>query len=594
MSEYGTKYETDDHFEAAMALDSILLAYERRAAGALVHPPVDARTLTAIAEVFDFRLAAVPASLAAYERTCALAELIAGLTPVQLERLTSALQSDRKAAPWRPMRGTQCQAFELAAEVDELLLAGGAGSGKTDVALIGVPLWQARAARIVRKTSLEFTPMYKRLGEILGTTAGRNLSTQSWELAAPFGYQGKGVSIEFNSLAEPDSMLRLQGRPVDCLIVDDAGSGQIAQADIEFVSRWLRSTELVRKRLIYTSNPPTSAESLWLRDDVFAPWLSPSYAGTPAHSGEIRYFVPADDGPAREVPAGTPGAISRAVVLSTVHDNPRLVRSGYVDHLKRSPTAVLRRRLLENDWSAGWDLDDATQVIPSAWVDSAMERWAPEPPCVMHAVGIDVARGGKDRTTIARRHADWFNAPLIYPGAATPDGQAVAALVLAARSPSSIAYIDSTGVGASPYDILKERIFIVPVVFGASAGEQLDVTMSFRFFNLRSLLWWRMREALDPNGRRRLALPPDRVLRAELTMPRYELRGGKLFVEDRDSIIKRLKRSPDVATAYVLALIDSDSTISIVDDFLFDLHRSNARWREHNQQTQEKTPCVNA
>ena len=372
-------------------------------------------------------------------------------------------------------------------------------------------------------------------------------------------------------------MLRLQGRPVDLLIVDDAGSGQLEQDDIAFASRWLRSTELVRKRLIYTSNPPTSVNSLWLRDDVFAPWLSPSYAGTPAHSGEIRHFLPGDSGESREVAAGTPGAQSRCVILSTVHDNPRLVRSGYVEHLAASPTAVLRKRLLDNDWNAGWDTDDAMQVIPSAWVEAAMERWTPDAPCEMGTLGIDVARGGKDRTTIARRHGDWFAAPLVYPGATTPDGQAVASLVLAARSPSSTAYIDSTGVGASPYDILKERILIVPIVFGA-AFEALDVTQSFRFFNVRSALWWRLREPLDPNGRRKIALPPDRLLKAEITIPRYELRGGRLFVEDRDAIIKRLKRSPDIATAFVLALIDNDSTLCVHNDFLFALQKSNAQW----------------
>jgi hypothetical protein len=569
-----------DTFDQALALDGVLNAYERRAAGALIHLPVDARVLTTIARLFDFRRTPIAAQTP-IERIAALAALIEGLGTVEREELASALLQDRRAVRWRPDRGTQTLAFELAAEVDVLMLAGGAGSAKTEAA-IGIALYQARAARFLRKTSLEFTPMLKRLGEILGTTEGRNLSSQSWELAPPFGYQGKGVTLEFNSLAEPDSVLRLQGRPVDLLIVDDAGSGQIAQDDIAFASRWLRSTELVRKRLIYTSNPPTSTESLWLRDDVFAPWLSPSYAGKPAQSGEIRYFFP-DDGASREVPAGTPGAISRSVILSTVHDNPRLVRSGYVAHLAASPTAVLRKRLLDNDWTAGWDTDDAMQVIPSAWVDQAMERWTPAPAHAMSSIGIDVARGGKDRTTIARRHLDWFTAPLIYPGTTTPDGQAVAALVLAARSPSSVAYIDSTGVGASPYDILKEQIFIVPIVFGAGY-DGLDVTQSFRFFNIRSALWWRMREALDPNGRRRLALPPDRMLKAELCMPRYELRSGRLFVEDRDSIIKRLKRSPDVATAYILALIDANSTLCVTNDFLFALQKSNAEWRRRNPQ----------
>jgi hypothetical protein len=247
--------------------------------------------------------------------------------------------------------------------------------------------------------------------------------------------------------------------------------------------------------------------------------------------------------------------------------------------LQRSPTAVLRKRLLENDWSAGWDSDDAMQVIPSAWVDSAIERWTPDAPGPMDTLGVDVARGGKDRTTVARRHGDWFAAPLIYPGSATPDGQAVAALLLAARGVSNaMTFIDSTGIGASPYDLLKERVPTVSIVFGAGC-DVLDASQSFGFFNLRSALWWRLREALDPNGQRKLALPPDKLLKQELCMPRYELRGGKLFVEDRDSIIKRLKRSPDVATAYILALINVESTLAARDPFLHDLQRSNAAWR---------------
>jgi len=299
-----------------------------------------------------------------------------------------------------------------------------------------------------------------------------------------------------------------------------------------------------------------------------------------ARSGEIRYFV-MDGDQQREVAAGTPDARARCVVLSTIQDNPWLLRSGYADHLKQSPTAVLRKRLLENDWSAGWDTDDAMQCIPSAWIDAAMTRWTPEPTSPQDALGVDVARGGKDRTTIARRHDDWFAAPLIYPGKTTPDGQAVAALVLGARAAHAVTFIDSTGVGASPYDLLKEKVPTVSIVFGAGY-DALDITQSFGFTNVRSALWWRFREALDPNGRRRIALPPDKILKQELTMPRYELRGGKLFVEDRDSIIKRLKRSPDVATAFVLALIEPDSALGAHNSVLLSIQRSNAEYLRRN------------
>lgn len=266
---------TDDPFELAMAVATIRNAYERRTAGQLVHRPVDARVLTVIAALFDFRLTPIAAPTLA-EEIANLEALVGALTPEQWQRLAQAVAQDRLSVRWRPMPGAQSLGFERAAEVDELLLAGGAGSAKTELA-IGIGMYQGRNVRFVRKTSLEFAGILKRIGEIAGTTDGRNLGAQTWELPPPFGFEERGVTIEFNSLAEPDSMLRLQGRPVDMLIVDDAGSGQIPQSDINFVSRWLRSTERVRKRLIYTSNPPTSADSLWLRDEVFAPWLSPSY-----------------------------------------------------------------------------------------------------------------------------------------------------------------------------------------------------------------------------------------------------------------------------------------------------------------------------
>jgi hypothetical protein len=167
-------------------------------------------------------------------------------------------------------------------------------------------------------------------------------------------------------------------------------------------------------------------------------------------------------------------------------------------------------------------------------------------------------------------------------GSETPDGQSVAAAVLAVWQKGAACFLDVTGVGSSPFDILKEKIQISAIVFGAGTDE-LDITQSFGFTNLRSLLWWRMREALDPNGRRQIALPPDTLLKQELCMPLYELRGGKLFVEDRDSIIKRLKRSPDIATAYILALIENDSILNVSNSFLGALQRANAEWSRRNQ-----------
>src|SRR5690606_15057640 len=126
---------------------------------------------------------------------------------------------------------------------------------------------------------------------------------------------------------------------------------------------------------------------------------------------------------------------------------------------------------------------------------------------------------------IVPRHDTWFGLPIVRPGAATPDGPTLAALVLEQMRPGAIAAVDATGVGGAVVDARRAHTSrVVPIIFGARY-DALDRTRSFGFANVRSGLWWRMRELLDPSNPRPIALPPDRVLRAELTAPRYELRG---------------------------------------------------------------------
>jgi hypothetical protein len=162
----------------------------------------------------------------------------------------------------------------------------------------------------------------------------------------------------------------------------------------------------------------------------------------------------------------------------------------------------------------------------------------------------------------------------------TPTGQSLAVKVLAQYQRGAVTFVDATGVGASVFDILRERIPTTAIIFGAGTDE-LDATQSFGFSNVRSLLWWRFRELL---GQGQIALPPDQEVKRELCMPRYEPRGGRLFVEDRASLIKRLGRSPDVATSFVLAAIPTNSILAAhkQSDLLAALARSNTKWRtEH-------------
>jgi hypothetical protein len=248
--------------------------------------------------------------------------------------------------------------------------------------------------------------------------------------------------------------------------------------------------------------------------------------------------------------------MSRTFIPSRVSDNPYLMGTGYMATLQSLPEP-LRSQMLYGDFQAGVQ-DDPWQVIPTAWVEAAMARWKPLlPKPTMDSVGVDVARGGRDNTVIARRHGMWFDEALAYPGTQTPDGPTVAGLVIAAGRDGAPIHLDVIGVGSSPYDFLNNAH---QYVLGVNVSEKAlgtDKSGRLRFFNQRSELWWKFREALDPANNTGIALPPDNRLRADLCAPTWELSGATVKVESRDEIEKRIGRSPDWASAFVLALMDT-------------------------------------
>src|SRR5262249_20949364 len=142
-----------------------------------------------------------------------------------------------------------------------------------------------------------------------------------------------------------------------------------------------------------------------------------------------------------------------------VTDNPDLMRTGYAAQLQALPEP-LRSQLLEGDFRAGVQ-DDPWQVMPTAWVEAAMARWRPGPPAGVRlsAVGVDVARGGKDQTVLVKRYGEWFDLKA-YPGKRTPDGESVALLVQEAirDNSSALVCIDALGVGSSPYDSCRRLL----------------------------------------------------------------------------------------------------------------------------------------
>lgn len=451
---------------------------------------------------------------------------------------------------WVPLRGPQTMAY--GSQADVIGFGGSAGGGKTDLA-IGKALTQHKKCIVVRKNGTEHVGMVDRMGELLGTRDGWNSKDGIWRLPT--------TQVEFGSVPNMGDEQKYRGRPHDLIIYDEAA--EIPEFQIRFLMAWNRTTDPAQKcQTLLTFNPPSSADGRWLVA-FFAPWLDRKYPGKRAMPGELRWFATVD-GHDREVADGTPfehhGELvlprSRTFIPSRVTDNPYLVGTNYVSQLQALPEP-LRSQMLYGSFEAGME-DDAMQVIPTAWVDAAMERWRePDVKPPMDSVGVDVARGGRDNTIIARRHGFWFDKPIVYPGTATPDGPTVAGYVIAAMRDNAPLHIDVIGVGSSPYDFLNNARLPAFGVNVSEAARGVDKSGRLRFFNQRSELWWRMREALDPVANNGIALPPDKQLAADLCAPCWELRGATIKVESREEIFDRIKRSPDWASAYVLALMDS-------------------------------------
>lgn len=491
-------------------------------------------------------------------------ERIARLQPHMTEEELAefdALLATIEIPIWSPCSPPQTMAF--ASEADVIGYGGAAGGGKTDLAL-GKALLKHRRAAIFRVNGTEHEAFIDRLEEVLGTRDGFNGQKGIWRKAGP-----RGVQIEMLSTPNLGDERKYRGRPHDLKVFDEAA--EFPEYQVRFLLGWLRTTVPGQKcQALLCFNPPATAEGRWIIE-FFAPWLDPKHPN-PAMPGELRWFAMIDG---REIECINNDAFvhkgetikpqSRTFIPARVADNPFLVGTNYMAQLQALPEP-LRSQCLYGDFNAGME-DDAMQVIPTAWVDAAMARWkARSPKGEMMSLGIDVARGGKDNTVIARRHkfpekpnvrALWFDIPIVHPGIESKDGPTVCGWTIAATRDQAPQHIDIIGVGASPYDFLNENNQQVVGVNVSETATGTDKSGMMRFSNQRSQDWWMMREALDPANDTGIELPPDKRLAADLCAPKWKPKGKVIQVESREEIIERIKRSPDWAAGYLLALRDT-------------------------------------
>jgi hypothetical protein len=214
-----------------------------------------------------------------------------------------------------------------------------------------------------------------------------------------------------------------------------------------------------------------------------------------------------------------------------------------------------RSAVYQNRVEGEFASSDTDGVISLADIERAIQRWHERNDAndwgELTGVGVDVGRGG-DPTVLAKEYGHRSIKELERTN--TRDTMEVAGmvLVLLRRNRFVKAVVDILGLGAGPYDRLREedaiRSRVMPFVASART-DLLDQTGEMGFLNKRAAAWWNLREMLQ---RDEYDLPPDDKLIGDLTAPKWRLMsGGKIQVEEKDALRKRLKRSTDDGDAVV-------------------------------------------
>lgn len=259
-----------------------------------------------------------------------------------------------------------------------------------------------------------------------------------------------------------------------------------------------------------------------------------------------------------------------------------VIKAGRMD-----PTWAKQRRIQWGENSAVYQnrvegefaASDTDSIISLADIERANQRWLERNDSDgwidLTGLGVDIGRGG-DPTVIAKEYDHNGIKELIRSN--TRDTMAVAGMVEALLKVNRFvkAVMDIIGTGAGAYDRLREndqlRSRVMPFVASAKS-DMMDSTDELGFINLRAAAWWNLREMLQ---RDEYDIPPDDKLIGDLTTPKWRLMsGGKIKVEEKEEIKKRLKRSTDDGDAVVqiamkknISIEDSDlAGLGKVDDY---------------------------
>ncbi len=196
-------------------------------------------------------------------------------------------------------------------------------------------------------------------------------------------------------------------------------------------------------------------------------------------------------------------------------------------------------------------------------------------------IGLDVARFGDDSTVFCFRRGRYCFRFDCFKGLDNVEVANRATFYIREYKPAKM-FVDAGGVGAGVVDILNDRGFkkiVQPVMFGSKA-------FAFeRYHNRRAEMWDELRAWLA--SKQDISIPDDEALCAELCSiaKKYDDK-GRLQLEEKDELKKRLGRSPDKADALALTFAEpvyeqdsyNEYTPESIEYAFRTINKSNSGW----------------
>lgn len=241
----------------------------------------------------------------------------------------------------------------------------------------------------------------------------------------------------------------------------------------------------------------------------------------------------------------------RAFVQSLPQDNTFIDSKAYVDGLKDAwkHHPEILKAYVEGDWNS---TKDGGYLITKAECRRLTELEVQSKPYGKRVVSVDPAwLGDKTDEIVIKVVSDtgvletkgFYNQSTIV--------TASESVRLAKLYNASLIVIDAIGIGAGVVDqcrlLLRDDPTVEVIAINSSRSCEKD-TDSERLANQRAEMWWKATEYLKEN---KFKLENDEELIKQLCAVKYEIKSGKIKIEDKKKIKESLKCSPDKADCLV-------------------------------------------